>query len=93
VAVSAAAAAYSASKNLYLSLTDAPLQVRRCFCQEGALHLKLTVLPLELAEPGALVKGERRLGLAAVLFLVLPDPVAERRVVHPVFTHYVSNCP
>src|SRR5271154_858088 len=82
VAMSAAAAVYSASINSYLSLTDAPLQSTPCFCQEGALYLKLAVLPLELAKPGALVKGERLLGFR-VLFLVVPDPVTERRDVPP----------
>jgi hypothetical protein len=62
-------------------------KVRRCFCQEGAFHLELAVLPLELAEPGALGKTEWRLGLA-VLFLVIPDPVAERGLVYPVFPCY-----
>src|SRR5579859_3247681 len=68
-------------------------KVRRCFCQEGALHLEFAVLPLQFAKPGALGKGERGFSLAAMLFLVIPDPVAERRVVYPVFTRYVSNCP
>src|ERR1700728_3406096 len=62
------------------------------FCQEGAFHLKLAVLPLELAEAGTFGKGKRLLGLSVPL-LVFPDPVAERRVMHPVLARYVSNCP
>jgi hypothetical protein len=56
VAVPPAEAAYSASINSHFSLPMLRCKVRRCFCQEGALHLKLAVLPLQLAQPGAVVR-------------------------------------
>ena len=69
-----------------------PREVRSCFFQEGVFHFQLAVLPLELAQPGALGYLQWRLVLG-MLLTVCPYPVTERGLAYPKLTGDVSDGP
>src|SRR6266568_6385786 len=65
-------------------------EVCRGFFQELKLHLQLPGLPLELAEPRALIHGQRRF-LAGVLTAVGVHPVAEGAFVNTEILRHPGN--